>query len=105
MWGRAYNTHLNDLHILENKIIRIIYGFLPRTNIEYLYNQQIILSVNRLQYYDVGIFMYKYTNSMLPEMFNKSFTKLQIHTHIVLVNPQENTYRQVSNIRRTLVGN
>ena len=29
VWGRAYNFHLNDLSVLQNKIIRIING-VPR---------------------------------------------------------------------------
>ena len=29
VWGRAYDTHLNDLRVLQNKIIRIING-VPR---------------------------------------------------------------------------
>ena len=33
VWGRAYNTHLKDLSVLQNKIIRIINGIPPRTNI------------------------------------------------------------------------
>ena len=37
VWGRAYDTHLNDLIVLQNKIIRIINGVPPRTNVEILY--------------------------------------------------------------------
>ena len=75
VWGRAYDTHLNDLRVLHNKIVRIINGFPPRTNTDYLYSQQSILSVNRLYYYNIGIFMYKYSNSMLPGILRISFTK------------------------------
>ena len=76
VWGRTYDTHLNDLRVLQHKIVRIINGVLPRTNTDYLYSQQSILSVNRLYYYDIGIFMYKYFNSMLPGMFNNFFHKI-----------------------------
>ena len=31
VWGKAYNTHLNDLVVLQNKAIRIISGVPPRT--------------------------------------------------------------------------
>ena len=75
--GRAYDTHLNDLRVLQNKIIRIINGVPPRTNTDYLYRQQSILSVNRLYYYNIGIFMYKYSNSMLPAIFNDFFHKIE----------------------------
>ena len=77
VWGRAYVTHLNDLCVLQNKIIRIINGVPPRTNTDYLYNQQSILSLNRLYYFDIGIFLYKYSNSMLPGISNNFFHKIE----------------------------
>ena len=77
VWDRAYDTHLNDIRVLQNKIVRIINGVPPRTNTDYSYSQQSILSVNRLYYYDIGIFMYKYSNSMLPGMFDNFFHKIE----------------------------
>ena len=77
VWGKAYDTHLNDHRVLQNKIIRIINGVPPRTSTDYLYSQQSILSVNRLYYYNVGIFMYKYSNSMLPGIFNNFYHKIE----------------------------
>ena len=77
VWGRAYNTHLKDLCVLQNKTIRIINGIPPRTNVDHLYIQQNILSVNRLYYYNIGIFMYKFSNSMLPEMFDSFFSRIE----------------------------
>ena len=32
VYVRTYNSHLNDLFVLQNKVIRIINGVLPRTN-------------------------------------------------------------------------
>ena len=78
VWGRAYDIHLNDLRILKNKVVRIINGVPPRTNTDYLYSQQ------------MG---YSCTNTptvCFLESLIISFTKLKIHTHIVLVNPQQN---------------
>ena len=77
IWGRAYDTHLNDLRVLQSKIIHFINGVPPRTNTEYLYSQQSILSVNRLYYYNIGIFMYKYSNSMFSVMFDNFFHKIE----------------------------
>ena len=79
VWGRAYNTHLKDPFVLQNKIIRITNGVPPRTNTEYLYIQQSVLIVKRLyyMYYNMGLFMYKYSNSMLPEMLNIHFNKIE----------------------------
>ena len=80
VWVRAYNTHLKDLCVLQNKIIRIINGIPPRTNVDHLYIQQNIPSVNRLYYYNIGIFMYKYSNIMLPEQFDSFFSRIE-ETH------------------------
>ena len=74
---QAYDTYLNDLRVLQNKIIRIINGVPLRTNTDYLYSQQSILSVNRLYFYNIGIFMYKYSTSMLPGIFNNFFNKIE----------------------------
>ena len=82
---KAYNTHLKDLCVLQNNIICIINGIPPRTNVDHLYVQQNILSVNRLYYYNIGIFMYKSSNGMLPEMFDSFFSRIEdthsYHTH------------------------
>ena len=50
VWDRVYIIHLNDVFVLQNKVIRIINGVPSRTNTEYLYTQQNILSVKRLYY-------------------------------------------------------
>ena len=82
VWGRAYNTHLKDLFVLQNKVIRIINGVPPRTNTEYLYIQHSVLTVKRLYCYNIGLFIYKYSNSMLPEMWNIYFNKIEdIHSY------------------------
>ena len=77
VWDRAYDTRLNDLRVLQHKIVRIINGVPLRTNTDYLYSQQSIMSVNRLYYYNNGIFMYKYSNSLLPRMFDNFFHKIE----------------------------
>ena len=40
VWGKAYNTHLNDLIVLQSKAMRIISGIPPRTNIEKFYKNE-----------------------------------------------------------------
>lgn len=82
VWGSAYETHLRHLMTLQNKIVRIISGVPPRTNTDMLYEKLDILSVKRLFTYNVAMFMYKYDNDMLPELFTNSFTPVSsIHPH------------------------
>ena len=76
VWGKAYDTHLHHLIVLQNKAIRIINGIPPRTNVDNLYIMHNILSVKRLYSYNIGLFMYKYSNQLLPDVFNNLFTKL-----------------------------
>ena len=73
VWGRAYDTHLNDLIVLQNKIIRIINGVPPRTNVKRLYVTMGILSLKCIYNYAIGIFVYKYVNNMLPDLFVNFF--------------------------------
>ena len=37
IWGNAYDTHLRHLIILQNKVIRVINGVSPRTNVDNVY--------------------------------------------------------------------
>ena len=48
MWGKAYDTHLHHLIVLQNKTIRIINGIPSRTNVNNVYVMHNILSVKRL---------------------------------------------------------
>ena len=76
VWGKTYDKHLHHLIVLQNKAIRIINGIPPRTNVDNLYVIHNILSVKRLYSYNVGLFMYKYSNQLLPDVFNDLFSKL-----------------------------
>ena len=44
VWGKAYNTHLNDLVVLQNKAMHIISGEPPRTNMDNFYIDMNILT-------------------------------------------------------------
>ena len=74
--GKAYDTHLHHLTVLQNKAIRIINGVPPRTNVDSLYVMQNILSVKRIYSFNVGLFMYKYSSRLFPDVFDKLFTRL-----------------------------
>ena len=75
VWGKASDTHLHNLIFLQNKAIRIMNCIPPRTNVDNLYMMHNILSVKRLYSYNVGLFMYKYSNQLLPDVFNNLFSK------------------------------
>ena len=84
VWGKAYtcNTHLNDLIVLQNKALRIISGVPPRTNIDQFYIENNILIVKHIYSYNIGLFMYRYVNNMIPDVFDNFFSNTSdIHQH------------------------
>ena len=74
VWGKAYATHLRHLMSLQNKVVRIIAGVPPRTHVESLYADLNIMPLKKMYLYTAGLFMYKFNNDMLPEMFVDMFT-------------------------------
>ena len=82
VWGKAYNVYIHDLIILQNKAIRIVHGVSPRTNANKLFFYYNILSLKRLYSYNIGIFMYKFSKNMLPELFEYFFCNVaSVHEH------------------------
>ena len=82
VWGKAYNVHIHDLIILQNKAIRIVHGVSPRTNANKLYFDYNILSLKRLYSYNIGIFMYTFSKNTLPELFENFFCNVaSVHEH------------------------
>ena len=82
VWGKAYNIHLNDLIVLQNKTMRIISGVPPITNIDKLCIENNILIVKHIYSYNIGFFMYKYVNNMTPDVFDNFFSNISdIHQH------------------------
>ena len=82
VWGKAYNIHLNDLVVLQNKAMRVISGVPPRTIMDGFYVEMSILTVKRIYNYSIGLFMYKYVNKMTPDVFDNFFRNISdIHQH------------------------
>ena len=80
--GRAYDTHLKHVLVLQNKAVRVIVGVPPRTNVGNFYLELDILPVRNIFVYTIAIFMYKYMNGMLPELFLSMFTSISdIHNY------------------------
>ena len=69
VWGKAYNVHIHDPIILQNKAVRIVHSVPPRTNVGKLCFDSNILSLKRLYSYYTSIIMYKFSKNMLPELF------------------------------------
>ena len=76
VWGRTYDTHLHHLIVLQNKVIRIMNGLPPQTNVDNLYMMHGILYVKHLYSYNVALFMYKYKKSIASWCVWYFFSKL-----------------------------
>ena len=82
VWGKAYDTHLKHVLVLQNKAVRIIAGVPPCTSADNLYLELDILPVKKIFVHAISIFMYKYVNRMLPELFLDMFTPVsEIHNY------------------------
>ena len=82
IWGKAYDTHLKNVLVLQKKVLRVIAGVPPRTHTDNLFVQFDIFPVKKLYVYNIDIVMYGYDNGMLPELLCDMFTPVNhIHDH------------------------
>ena len=78
VWGTAASVHIERLHVLQKKIVRIICGVHPRTHTQPLFQLLHLLNINQIRDYFVAIFMYKMKNKMMmPARFGQMFTALR----------------------------
>ena len=93
VWGKAYNTHFNDLIVLQNKAMRIISGVPTGTNMDKFYIDNNIWIVKHIYSYNIGFFMYKYVNNVTPDVFDNFFSHISdTHQHNTRNATQEIVY-------------
>ena len=73
-WGRAYDTLLNRILILQKRSLRIIEHAEHRALTDPLFYSRKILKVKDIYSLQLGIFMYQYHNNELPNSFRSMFT-------------------------------
>ena len=75
VWGNTYLKHMNKLHIMQKKVIRIITNsdFLAHT--APLFDKHNIMNVYRLHVYFVGVFVFKAINGDLPKYLCNMFSR------------------------------
>ena len=74
VWGSTYEGRLDNLHLLQKKILRIIAGVKPWEHTDPLYKQYGILKLKDINMYMIGHFMYKYHTDQPPRVFHDYFT-------------------------------
>jgi len=81
-WGRAASCHVQPISIVLNRAMRCTNN-LWNNKVTTIYKTQKILQLKDIYNLEVSKFMYIYTNSQLPAMFNNYFNSLQMFIHII----------------------
>ena len=100
IWGTTASVHLHRLHVLQKKIVRIIFGVHPRTHTEPLYRVLHVLNVDQIRDYSIALFMYKLTKCMLPSMFENMFISTS-DVHNYSTRQADLLYVQYASTKRT----
>ena len=82
LWGNTYQTNLRSLVLVQKKLVRIINCAPFKAHTEPLMFARRILSVNDINDYMTGIFMYQCINDNIPEVFDNFFQRNRsVHGH------------------------
>ena len=82
VWGNACKTYLTKLGKLQDKIMRIITYSTYKAHSDSLYNALKLLKIKDIHKLSIGIFMFKYINSELPDIFISMFKcRHQVHNY------------------------
>ena len=75
VWGNTYPSNFNKMVVLQKKLIRIVTCSPYRAHSKPLLVANKVFSVHEINVYIVGMFMYKYCNNGLPDIFNDFFQR------------------------------
>jgi len=82
IWGSTYVSNIYKLTILQKKMIRIICQVKPRDHTDPLFKELGIIKVVNIYNYLIGKFMYRWSNNLLPTMFDDLFIyNRDVHHH------------------------
>ena len=73
VWGKCSNTLINKLYVLQKRALRAITNSHPRTPSDPLFKKLKVLNIFDICKLQTALFMYKYLNNLLPEVFNNMF--------------------------------
>ena len=82
VWGNTYEKNLRSLVLVQKKLVRILNCAPFKAHTELLMFARRILSVNDINNYMTGIFMYQCINGNIPEVFDNFFQRNNsVHGH------------------------
>lgn len=101
VWGNTHPTYLNRLFILQKKAIRIITLSDYRAHTSHLFKDLKILTLSDIHRFQLGIFMYKVNNNLLPSLLCRHFSlNSDIHDHFTRHSSNLHLYSIRSNIQK-----
>ena len=82
VWGNATQVCMSSIAKLQKRAIRIIVSANYKAHTEPIFTQLELLTISNIYKFSVIMFMYKYTNHLLPTVFNDMFTQnYEIHNY------------------------
>ena len=81
VWGAASAIHLEKIHLLQKKIVRIICGVAPRTHSLPLFDRLGVMTIDQIYNYFIAVFMYKLNHELLPSLFDMFELTSNIHSY------------------------
>lgn len=76
LWGKSVNVYLLSILKLQKKAVRIIKSVSRYSESAQLFHDLKILTVYKIYQLQILIFLYKYTNGMVPAIFSNFFEEL-----------------------------
>ena len=82
VWGSTYDSTLEKLNVLQRRIIRMITFSHHRTSVKAIFNNLRILTLQQINTFQTGIFMYQHTKGKSPDACLHMFVQnSSIHNH------------------------
>ena len=82
VWGKTTENFVSKIYKLQKRVVRIISHKPWRAHTTPIFDELKILPLHKIYIYKIGILMFKYSQDLLPSIFNNIFTKnSQIHSY------------------------
>ena len=73
LWGNANKIYLDKVHKLQKRALRIISNSSYLCHSKPLFEKYNMLNIFQMYDKEIGVFMYKYKNGILPKPFDNNY--------------------------------
>ena len=82
VWGSTHPSNLNRLVLLQKRIVRILAKVPSDAHTDPIFKEFQLLKFEDIYFFQLRIFMYKYSNDLLPKKFDDMFPHInEIHNY------------------------